>query len=189
MKNLVNLFVIITLVINLFATSCNNQAKEEDNKNEIEVRKDSFYGTTLDSSNAIVLAETISYNVTIKNADPEDNWTEEDLKKMDEMALANIIMNAIYAERLTAYDFMDETPMTIEQVKELESKYSRDKIGRMRFIEEWYFDEKQLQFGKRVNSIMLAYEKVNSEGEARYISGVMVYLTDKSKNPPQKVTD
>jgi hypothetical protein len=168
--------------------SCNNQLpdNETSSTNKIEIREGAFYSTGLNSSNAVVLADTIAYDVTIKNPNPEDNWTEEDLKGMDELALANIILNAIYKGRLTAYDFQTEEPMTIEQVKELEAEYPRDKIGRMRFIEEWYFDEKNLQFGKKVNTIMLAYERLNSEGEARYIPGVMVYLNDKSKNPPQK---
>jgi hypothetical protein len=160
--------------------ACNNQ------QSEIDIREGTFYSTGLDSLNAVVLADTITYDVTIKNPDPNDNWKEEELRRMDELALANMILNAIYNGRLTAYDFQTEEPMTIEQVKELEKEYPREKVGRMRFIEEWYFDEKNLQFGKRVNTIMLAYEKLNSEGEARYIPGVMVYLNDKSKNPAAK---
>ncbi|NJO87705.1 MAG: hypothetical protein HC831_01165 [Chloroflexia bacterium] len=185
MKN--SIYGIIILFV-LGFVSCKNQSSKNDSNdiNKIEIREGTFYGTGLNSSNAVVLADTIAYDVTIKNPDPEDNWTEEDLKGMDELALANIVLNAIYNGRLTAYDFQTEEPMTIEQVKELEAEYTRDNVGRMRFIEEWYFDEKNLQFGKRVNAIMLAYERLNNEGEARYIPGVMVYLNDKSKNPPQK---
>ena len=126
------------------------------------------------------------YDVTIKNPDPEDDWTEEDIGRMDELALANIILNAIYNGRLTAYNYQYETPMTIAEVKELESRYPREKIGRMRFVEEWYFDEKELKFGKKVNSIMIAYEQFNESGEVKYIPCVQVYLTDKSKNPLPK---
>jgi len=189
MKTRVNLFTLFTFVLILFSISCTNQSKDNKEVTEIEVRKGAFYGTDLNSSNSVILADTIAYDVTIKNPDPEDNWTEEDIRRMDEEALANIIMNAIYNGKLTAYNFQDETPMTIEQVKELELEYPRGNVGRMRFIEEWYFDEEKLQFGKRVNSIMLAYEKLNSEGEARYIPGVMVHLTDKSKNLSQKSVD
>lgn len=181
MKKHFNLILVFFVVV--FSISCNNKPQEKEEQPEIEVKKGSFYGTDFNSSNAVVLADTITYDVTIKNPDPEDNWTEDDIGRMDEEALANIVINAIYNGRLTAYNYSTNEPMTIEQVKELESEYSRDRVGRMRFIEEWYFDEEKLEFGKRVNTIMLAYEKLNSEGIARYIPGVMVYLTDKSKNP------
>lgn len=185
MKRSVNLILAISIA-SFLGISCNNQGENDKKEVETKVRKGSFYGTDLNSSNAVVLADTIAYDVTIKNPDPDDNWIEQDIGRMDEEALANIILNAIYNGRLTAYDYRLNEPMTIDQVKELESEYSRDKVGRMRFIEEWYFDEEKLQFGKRVNTIMLAYEKHNSEGIARYLPGVMVYLTDESKNPTKR---
>ncbi len=161
------------------------ESEDLDNANthKIEVRKGNFYMNKLDSFNSVVLADTINYSVTIKNPNPEDYWTEADIRRMDEMALANMVFNAIYNKRLIAYNYFEETPMTIEQVKELEKEHPRTQIGRMQFSEEWYFDEENLQFGKKINSIMLAYEIISSEGEARYIPGVMVYLNGTGKKP------
>ncbi len=174
-----NIIIIITAVILLF--SCNNT----DNKpaTKIEVRKGNFYMNKLDSLNSVVLADTIRYSVTIKNPNPEDYWTEMDIRRMDEMALANMIFNAIYNKRLTAYNFFDETPMTIKQVKKMEKEHPRTQIGRMQFSEEWYFDEDKLQFGKKINSIMLAYEIIGTDGDVRYTPGVMVYLNGTGKKP------
>ncbi len=170
--------LLILTILALF--SCNNSQE-----NTIEVRKGNFYMNELDSLNSIILADTIRYSVTIKNPDPNDYWTEIDIRRMDEMAIANIIFNAIYNNRLTAYEFFDEKPMTIKQVKELEKKYPRTQIGRMQFSEEWYFDEDNLQFGKKINSIMLAYELKSSDGEVRYTPGVLVYLNKTGKKPEQ----
>ncbi len=119
-----NTYGLIILIISGFV-SCSNQSSENDTNgvNKIEIREGSFYNTGLNSSNAIVLADTIAYDVTIKNPNPEDIWTEEDLKGMDEQALANIVLNAVYNGRLTPYDFQTEEPMTIEQVKKLEAEY------------------------------------------------------------------
>ncbi len=184
MKKLLILVIALSLIF-----ACNESGKDNEKKKkvEIEVRKGNFYTSELDSSaDAIVLADTIRYSVTIKNPDPEDYWTEADIRRMDELALANIIFNAIYNKRLTAYDFFDNTPMTVKQVKELEQENPRSTIGRMLFEEEWYFDENNLQFGKKINAIMLAYQKISADGTARYIPAIMVYLNDKSKNPPQK---
>lgn len=171
MKKRVIQLAVFTVTILIGATSCNNY-----NRKDVKDLNQNF-------SNAVVIADTISYDVTIKNPDPEDTWMEEDLRRVDEEALANIVLDAILDGKLTAYDYQLETPLTIEEVKELETKYSRNKVARMRFVEEWYFDEENLQFGKKVNSIMIAYEKFNNEGQVRYVPGVMVYLNNKSKNP------
>jgi len=40
----------------------------------------------------------------------------------------------------TAYDYQQEIPLTVEEVKELEKEYNRDKFAKMQFIEEWYFE-------------------------------------------------
>ncbi len=168
--------------------ACNSTYKDsaENKKVEIDIRKGNFYSSELDSSEALFLADTIRYSVTIKNPDPEDYWTEADIRRMDEMALANVIFNAVYNNRLTAYDFFENTPMTIKQVKELEQKNPRNTIGRMLFEEEWYFDENNLQFGKKINAIMLAYQRISADGTARYVPAIMVYLNDESKNPQKK---
>ena len=183
MRNITNLTLAFVLVF--FVNSCKDEATEQ--KEEINVppvKTGAFYETNLNSSNSIVIADTIIYDVVIKNAVPEDEWQEFCLKNVDRPAIANIIFNAIYNGKLTAYDYQHENSMTIDQVKELEKEYSRDKIAKIQFIEEWYFDEEEIKMGKRVNEIMLAYELNNSDGETRgYKAGVKVYLTDKSKNP------
>lgn len=188
-----NLKLLILLCLSsllIFQNGCRNDVNET-NENDSTAYKvppaktGNFYATNLDNTNAIVLADSISYDVTIKNPDPQDTWTEEDIGRMDEVALANIVLNAIYNGRLTAYNYQTEAPMSIKEVKALESKYPRESVARMRFTEEWYFNENELKFGKRVNAIMIAYEKFNTKGEVRYIPGVKVYLTDESKNPPK----
>lgn len=183
MKKITNLSLIFLLVY--FFNACKNQNPDQKEKiNIAPVKTGAFYETYLNSNNSVIIADTIIYDVVIKNAFPEDDWQEFCLKNVDRTALANIIFNAIYNGKLTAYDYQQEKPMTIKEVQELEKEYSRDKIAKIQFIEEWYFDEKEMKMGKRVNEIMLAYELNNFDGEIRgYKAGVKVYLTDKSKNP------
>ncbi len=172
-------------VLLLFISSCNDN--DQENKEEINippVKTGAFYKTNLNSNNSVLIADTITYDIVIKNATPDDDWLEFCLKNVDRTALANIVFNAIYNRKLTAYDYQLEVPMTIEEVKELEKEYKRDQIAKIQFVEEWFFDENELKMGKRVNQIMLAYELINEDGEIRgYKAGVKVYLTDKSKNP------
>lgn len=186
-----NYHLIVLLFILIKSVGCNSGNEEAGTNTdsltikEPIIKTGTFYSNNLDAGNAILLADTIAYDVTIKNPDPSDEWTEQDLGRMDELALANMIYNAIYQKKLIAYDYQFETPMTIEEVKAKESEFSRDKIGRMRFVEEWYFDEKNLQFGKKINTIMIAYEQFLPDGQVRYIPGVMVYLNDSTKNNPK----
>lgn len=190
MKKIFNLLILTGLSFFIFNACNHNSSDTNENDSTLvkipPVKMGNFYDTDLNASNAVVLDDSISYDVTIKNPDPQDTWTEEDIGRMDQLALANVVLNAIYNGRLTAYNYQYETPMTINEVKALEAQYPRKSVGRMRFTEEWYFDEKNLKFGKRVTSIMLAYERFTANGEVRYVPGVKVYLTDPSKNPPQK---
>ena len=182
MRKLLNLTLALTFLF--FINSCKDETTEQ--KEEINiplVKTGAFYETDLDSSNSVLIADTITYDIVIKNSIPEDDWQEFCLKNVDRTALANIVFNAIYNGKLTAYDYQQEVPMTIEEVKGLEKEYSRDQIAKIQFVEEWYFDENEIKMGKRVNEIMLAYELINQDGEVRgYKAGVKVYLTDKSKN-------
>ncbi|OQX98604.1 MAG: hypothetical protein B6I20_10880 [Bacteroidetes bacterium 4572_117] len=183
MKNLTKQTLAMALVL-LISACTNENTQQKEDLNVPPVKTGAFYETDLDSSNSVLIADSIIYDVVIKNAFPEDEWSELCLKYVDRTALANIIFNAIYSGRLTAYDYQNEIAMTIEEVKELEKENSRDKIAKIQFIEEWYMDEKEMKMGKRVNEIMLAYELNNDDGEVRgYRAGVKVFLTNESMNP------
>jgi hypothetical protein len=189
MKNLQITLILVVIVMTILM-SC--KSSEEDDKqtnissdtmlSEIpEVRMGNFYADSTNESNSVVLADTIIYYTVIKNPDPEDDWQEQCLSRLNRKALANIVFNAIYNGRLTPYNFKTESPMTIEEVKALDKENPRSQIAKMEFTEEWYFNETDLTFSKRVNSIMLGYERRSSEGEVKYTAGVKVYLTGAKK--------
>ena len=179
--------IIILILLTILIGSCYNKQNKQNTEQVKEqlnippVKTGSFYATQMNKDNAIVIADTITYSVVTKSALPDDEWENYCLRKMDNIALANIIFNAIYNGRLTAYDYQNEEAMSIEDVKALEKKYKRDNIAKIQFVEEWYFDEKSLQMGKRVNELMLAYELRNEDdGQVRgYKAGVKVFLNKK----------
>lgn len=162
-------------------SACNNETKKDNNTDtgfEIpSVKTGTFYETDLNGDNAVVIADTITYSVVTKNSNPEDDWRSYCLRNMNQKALANILFNAIYQGRLQAYDYSTEEPMSIEEVRAFEKENDRNKIAKVQFVEEWYFDENKLKMGKRVNAIMMAYEIRNLKGEVTgYKAGVKVYL-------------
>lgn len=116
-----------------------------------------------------VLGEPIIYDMIIRNANPDDEWAEECLRNLDRNKLISIIFDAVYQESLVPYDFYTHQPISLSELRKLENnnEFSREKIGKLQFEEEWSFDEPTLQLRKKVNSILLAYEVYNSAGELR----------------------
>lgn len=126
----------------------------------------------------IIIADTIINDVVIKNPD-NDEWTDFCLRKMDKKTLVNEIFDLVYNEKLTAFEFFQNKPLSIEDIKALEnnSEFSRDKIAKVQFEEAWYFDPINQKMIKKVHSIMLAYEIYNNLGEIRgYKPAFKVYL-------------
>jgi hypothetical protein len=120
-------------------------------------------------SNGTFIGDSIIYDMVIKNVNPDDEWAEECLKNLDRERLIQIIFDAVYEEVLIPYDYYENKPLKISDIKKLEAdkEFSRNIIGKLQFEEEWSFDENTLQFRKKVNSILLAYEVYNSVGEIR----------------------
>jgi hypothetical protein len=196
MRTIKFLMLIAILFIVIISPTCKSDNAETKgandsltNKQKIEipeVKQGNFYTDNIDKNKSVILADTIVYYTVIKNPDPEDNWQEKCLSRLNRKALANMIFNAIYNGRLTAYNFMTEQPMTIDEVKTMEKEHPRTEIAKMEFTEEWYFNENDLSFSKKVNSIMLGYEERNMAGEVKYFAGVKVYLKGNKKNLSKK---
>ncbi|TVR73613.1 MAG: hypothetical protein EA408_04740 [Marinilabiliales bacterium] len=119
--------------------------------------------------NAAVIADTVIYDVIVKNPDAEDLWTEETLRNLNRGGFVDIIFNAVYREELVAFDYFTGQALTVRDVADLENdpEFSRENIGMLQFNEEWYFDEENLRMEKRVNSVSLGYEVYDAEGRIR----------------------
>lgn len=138
-----------------------------------------FLGSCKDTSKPIIvttgdetlqgtlIAEPVTYDMVIKNANPDDEWAEECLMNLDREKLVNIIFDAVYNEQLTPYDYFTDEPIKLSDLRELEKEFAREIIGKLQFEEEWAFDEDSLKLTKKVNKLLLAYELFNSAGDIR----------------------
>jgi len=117
----------------------------------------------------VMLADTIIYTVVIKNPDSTDTWTDDCLRPLNRAKLADMVFDAVYNNKAQAYSYLDDKPLSINYIKELEQQenYHRDKVGKLQFWESWYFDEKQQVFTKKVHKILIAYEALTESGELR----------------------
>jgi len=116
-----------------------------------------------------VLADTISYGVVVKNKDTTDRWKEKWLRSLKLEKFVDQIFSKVYAGEATAYNYFDETPLTIHDIKELEKQeeFQRNRIGKIQFEEIWYYSNDQMKMEKHVYSVMLAYEVYRNDGSFR----------------------
>lgn len=131
-----------------------------------------------DKENYLILADTLVSDVVILNPD-NDEWTDYCLRNLDKTTLVDEIFKAVYAEILVPYEFFNNKPFSIEDIRALEDdpEFSRENIAKVQFEEAWYFDPVNQKMVKKVNSIMLAYEIYDSDGKIRgYKPAFKVYL-------------
>ncbi len=114
-----------------------------------------------------LIADTIIYEVIIKNPDPDDTWTEKCLAGFDKYRFVDQLFTAIYDEKATACDFFSGKEITPRELKRIEKskEFSRDKIGKIQFSENWYYDSLNIKMEKRIISLVLGYELYGDNGE------------------------
>ena len=117
----------------------------------------------------VMLADTISYPVVIKNPDTTDTWTTECLLPLDRKKLVDMVFDAVYRHKAQAFNYFSNKPMSIGAIRQLESteEFSRKRVGKLQFWESWYFDDKQQIFTKKVHKILVAYEVFTDDGVLR----------------------
>jgi len=111
------------------------------------------------------LASTITYDVVIRNPDPSDTWTTECLQHLDLTGFINYIYDGVYAGKIQPVDYHSGELLTVKNVEAMEKKYPRSQIGKVQFVEEWFYDANVMRIVKRVKSVMLAYELYDLEGK------------------------
>lgn len=116
------------------------------------------------SNKDVAYTDTIVYNVLLK---PQDEYEAEWLKGLNKEALLDSIFTSIYYHGAEVYDFADDTKMTLDEVKTREiedERYSRNKVAVLQFTEAWRYDVVGMKFEKKVLSVHIAYEVIDSEG-------------------------
>ena len=155
------ILIIILLIAGL--TACKRQNSEPAVTGKAKTLKE----TTL--LNFQPIAESIRYDVVIKNPDPDDEWTETRLKGLDREKLVDEVYKAIYAGKVKAYDYYTDDPISVKQVKEIEKQAESDgvEVAKVQFLEDWFFDPVTFNLYKKVHFIMLAYDLLDENGKAR----------------------
>ena len=179
-----NIIFCLLLMTGVFAIcSCNN------NKND-------------DFKNKKLLTERIQYDVFIKSPDPDFDWWNQNIEGSKREPFIKTILDLAYSGKVKAYDYYNN-PLTPEQVKKIGYKndtistvdpndptkmhdtvikttLNLQQITKVRFLEEWYLDEKNFSFDKKVVGMMLMQENYDDSLHLRGYSPICWIYFDKS---------
>ena len=135
-----------------------------------DVKVDERDITKKDSSISLIqIADTIIYDVLIENPDNDDTWKEHCLKNLNKEPLVDFLFESVYQKQAKAYHYYTNKEFTIKEVREIENEpeFSREKIAKIQFVEEWLLDTTNFKMYKEIHSVMLGYEVRSESGEIK----------------------
>lgn len=169
MKRLLNSLLLLSSFSIVFVNCTNNNTNDEpvfDTSNEL---------------NSTIIADTITYNVIIKNRDTADFWAESCMQYLKKEEFIDSIFTAVYEERSKAIDFFTGEELNAKALRKIESKdgFSRDAIGKIQFQEVWRYNNKLTAIDKQVLSMTFGIEAYSDEGEFRGYRPVFKVISNK----------
>jgi hypothetical protein len=167
MKNFTKIIICFSTLIVLW--NCGN------NCNHSELKPLSH----TNSISGYIIADTITYDVIIKNVDSSKVWNEEFLKYVKRSMIIDSIFAGVYSGRFKPYEFFSGKKLSLKEVKQIEAEdwFSRDAIGKIQFSEVWYSKPGNFSIEKKVFSVVLGVEQFDQFGNLKGYKPVFkVYL-------------
>jgi hypothetical protein len=151
------LFTTITLVI-LLAISCKNTSQK--NVPETDVFNPAI------KEQFLPVGKDIITEVVVKPDTLGDPWEVEKVKGFDGREMFTDLLKKIYKGKLTVYDCFSEEALDRAAIKAIEKEvgYDISKIGKIQFLEDWYFNPLSSSIIKKVRSVTFAYEITRQDG-------------------------
>ncbi len=155
-----------------------------------------------DNAGKKVLTERIQYDVIIKTPNPDFDWWMQNIEGAKRETFVKTFLQLARDGKVKAYDYFNN-PMTTDEVKKIgnsvdtitdndaknpnksydtviKRELNIQEITKVRFLEEWYLDEKKMSFDKKVVGLMLMRENYGDSLELRGYSPLFwIYFDDK----------
>jgi hypothetical protein len=161
-------FIVLILAYGMFVSSCQNRGESEKN----------------------MVTKRIQYDVSIRNSIPDMDWWVQNIEGSSREKLLKDIIKQVTEGKVKAYDFLSYRPYSADEVKNMMkridtisverstppydlidtvmiSEIRLSDITKLRFLEEWYMNEKTLAFTKKVAAICPMVERLNDSGDIR----------------------
>jgi hypothetical protein len=108
-----------------------------------------------------IITEVILYPDTLG-----DPWEVEKVKNFNGKLFYPRLFENIYSKKIVVYDVYTGKPLTPGDVRKIEKEYDADisRIGKLQFLEDWYFDPLASKIIKKINSVTFTYSIQRESG-------------------------
>jgi len=157
MKKLVITLITITGML-VLVSSCKNTNKKENTKSA--TTSSEKIASNEVSSDLIVVGKDIVTEVIVKPDTLGDPWEVEKVKNYNGKQMLSHLFENIHNNKLTVYDILTGKPLDAEAIRKTEKEFGMDlsKIGKVQFLEDWYFNPSTNSIIKKIKSVSFAYE-------------------------------
>lgn len=154
-----------------------------------------------DTKDKTILTERIQYDVMIKTPDPEFDWWVQNIEGSKRESFVKTFLDLASSGKVKTYDYSNQ-PLSKHQIDSIlvrtdtitnfdpetnkftnvpvKKELNIQEVTKVRFLEEWYLDEKKMSFDKKVVGLMLMKENYDDSAELRGYSPLFwIYFDDK----------
>jgi len=167
------LFYTAIIVIIPLAISCRNSSRKNMPKSEISEQ-------ALSNERLIPIGKDIITEVVVRPDTMGDPWEVEKVKGFDGREVFADLFKKIYKGKLTVYDCFSEDALDRSSVRHIENEIGNDfsRIGKIQFLEDWYFNPLTNRITKKVKSVTFAYEITREGGLPSGYKGIFRLKTE-----------
>lgn len=111
----------------------------------------------------------IIYDTAIINRDSTDAWGAECLSELNRKVLVDKIFESVFQGKIIPYDYFTGEKISPVTIRDMETSgaFSRENISKIKFEEQWIWDNKKVEMQKQLISMTLAYEVYDNTGMSR----------------------
>jgi hypothetical protein len=157
MKKSISVFAAVLIIV-FIVGSCKNTTK-----NNV-----SGTATMVESVNegSMLIGKDIITEVVVKPDTLGDPWEVEKVKGFNGKEMFVSIFENIYNKKLIVYDCLTGKALEPGEVKKIEREFGSDmsKIGKIQFLENWYFNPLTNNISKKITSASFGYESIREGG-------------------------
>lgn len=150
------LILTLTAVFILVAASCKNRPADDGSEGK----------TKPGTGGQILIGKEMVTEIFVKPDTTGDPWEVEKVKGFDGNQMYKILFENIYSDKLKVFDCFTGEPLSVKQVKDMEKEYNLDisNIGKIQYIEDWYFDPSTSSIIKKIKSFSFGYQYLRGAG-------------------------
>jgi len=159
--------IVLLMILAVLTASCRERGSDKRGTEPAESQESSLPAGADLPTGTVLIASDIVTEVIIRPDPDGDPWEIEKVAGYEGEPLVVNIFNRIYDGTLTVYDYHSGEALSADDVKVIESEFSddRNRIGKLSFTEDWYYNPSANSLYKKAKSVTFGYELYNNLGK------------------------